>query len=122
MAVASMWLSDDPTAETLEVTVTNGPASGEAGGATLAGYGLVGLDERVRRAGGTLEAGPVGDAFRLRARLPVNASRDAPRETSTRQALVAARRRLRRGPVATFWAPGVLGVVLVAVFLPRGGT
>ncbi|WP_438672126.1 hypothetical protein, partial [Spongiactinospora gelatinilytica] len=72
--------------------------------------------------GGTLEAGPQGDGFRLRARLPVDASRDALQGISTRRALAAARQRLRRGLVATFWAPAVLGVVLVAVFLLRGGT
>ncbi|WP_147267911.1 sensor histidine kinase [Spongiactinospora rosea] len=106
-----------PTADSLEVTIANGPPT-RAGGAAQAGYGLVGLAERVRPAGGTLEAGPDGDGFRLRARLPAY----APPETPTRQALAAARQRLRRGLVTMFWAPGVLVVVLVAVFLLRGGT
>ena len=35
------------------------------------GYGLTGLRERVRLLGGDFEAGPMGDGFRVRARLPL---------------------------------------------------
>lgn len=133
--------------DVLEVTVANGPArgrrarpTGPAGsgyraagpdgsgyrpaGLDGSGYGLVGLDERVRLAGGTLRAGPDGDGFTLTARLPVHAQQVAPPPSATvpELALAGARRRLNRGLVTTFWAPAVLGVVLVAVFLLRGGT
>ncbi|MDH2430137.1 histidine kinase [Sphaerisporangium sp. TRM90804] len=39
-------------------------------GRSRAGHGLVGLAERVRLAGGTLSAGPVGGGFTVTARLP----------------------------------------------------
>jgi signal transduction histidine kinase len=115
------------TGDMLEVTVANGRAqSPRQGPADLAGfgYGLVGLDERVRLAGGTLRAGPDGDGFTLTARLPVHAQQAAPPVPATppELALAGARQTLRRGLVTTFWAPTVLGIILVAVFLLRGGT
>ncbi len=138
------------TGDVLEVTVANGPAHGprqRPADPAGSGYGLVGLDERVRLAGGTLHArpggplhadpdgplhagpegtlhaGPEGDGFTLTARLPVNAQQAASPSpaTSPELALAGARQRLRRGLVTTFWAPTVLGIALVAVFLLRGG-
>ncbi len=115
------------TSDMLEVTVANGRAHGmqqmpadPAG----SGYGLVGLDERIRLAGGTLRAGPDGDGFTLTACLPVDAQQAAAPSPVTRPelALTGARQTLHRSLVTTFWAPTVLGVVLVAVFLLRGGT
>jgi signal transduction histidine kinase len=60
------------------VVVTSGPAEepgagggGSGGPAPGGGSGLVGLRARIEDVGGTLEAGPHGDGFRLTARLPV---------------------------------------------------
>ncbi|OEJ51444.1 sensor histidine kinase [Streptomyces agglomeratus] len=59
----------------LTVLVVNGPPAGpaspvEAGGA--GGHGLVGMRERVRLTGGTLDTGPLPDGgFRVAARLPL---------------------------------------------------
>ncbi|SFS51034.1 sensor histidine kinase [Saccharopolyspora flava] len=53
----------------LSVTVTNGPSPRPP--APGAGYGLLGMRERVALAGGTLETGPTGDGgFRVAAVLP----------------------------------------------------
>ena len=55
----------------LRITISNGPgAPGEA--ALGAGLGLVGLAERVRLLGGTLDHGRTGAGFRLAARIPFN--------------------------------------------------
>ncbi|WP_017588058.1 sensor histidine kinase [Nocardiopsis ganjiahuensis] len=60
----------------LTVTVTDDGTAGTAGGAAPGehgeGSGLLGMRERVRMVGGTLEAGPVpGGGFRVSARLPL---------------------------------------------------
>ncbi len=58
------------TADETEVTVEN-TASGAAGlRPTGGGRGLIGLDERVRLAGGVLTHGPYAGGFRVTARLP----------------------------------------------------
>ncbi|MEV5297672.1 sensor histidine kinase [Amycolatopsis methanolica] len=43
-------------------------------GGSEPGYGLVGLRDRVDLVGGTLEAGPHGDGWRVRALIPVETS------------------------------------------------
>jgi signal transduction histidine kinase len=58
----------------LTVLVVNGPS--EEGGSPLetsgTGHGLVGMRERVRLTGGTLDTGPLpGGGFRVAARLPL---------------------------------------------------
>ncbi|MFJ3914085.1 sensor histidine kinase [Streptomyces vinaceus] len=63
-------------AENVLVLVVNGPAARaaavEPGGAGT-GHGLVGMQERVRLTGGTLDTGPLPDGgFRVAARLPLN--------------------------------------------------
>ena len=64
----------------LRITVSNGPgAQGEP--ALGAGLGLVGLAERVRLLGGTLDHGPTGAGFRLAARIPLNNQNQAHRDT-----------------------------------------
>nr|WSW71431.1 histidine kinase [Streptomyces sp. NBC_00995] len=54
------------------VRVENGPAPGSTGWADTpgTGLGLIGLDERVRLAGGTFTHGPHADGFAVVARLP----------------------------------------------------
>jgi signal transduction histidine kinase len=87
------------------------------------GTGLVGLDERVRLAGGALTHGPSGDGFAVRARLPLSGerlpvpsthSRDAEAPTSARE-LDRARRRVRRGLKQTIVVPLAALAVLVAL-------
>lgn len=87
------------------------------------GTGLVGLDERVRLAGGVLSHGPSGGGFAVRARLPLSGerppvpstdSRDPEAPTSARE-LDRARRRVRRGLRQTIVVPAAALAVLVAL-------
>ncbi|MHA4819148.1 sensor histidine kinase [Streptomyces aculeolatus] len=110
-------------ADHAEVTVANGspPASAAKplkASQTSGGYGLVGLDERVRLAGGTLRAQPVDGGFAVTARLPLTpgAAPAPPREYAARRELAAARRRVRRGIVDAIWVP-VVGTVVLGVLL-----
>ncbi|MFB4281264.1 sensor histidine kinase [Nonomuraea sp. MTCD27] len=59
----------------LRVRVRNGPARSRPTGRS-GGLGLAGLRERVRLAGGTLAAGPVGDGFELTVTLPREGEED----------------------------------------------
>ncbi|WP_156722537.1 sensor histidine kinase [Streptomyces apocyni] len=70
--------SDD---EQLTVLVVNGPATtpGSALETTGTGHGLVGMRERVRLTGGSLDVGPLPDGgFRVAARLPLRTKGTAP--------------------------------------------
>ncbi|WP_326797360.1 histidine kinase [Streptomyces sp. NBC_01808] len=105
-----------------EVTVVNGtppPRTAKAlkASQTPGGYGLVGLDERVRLAGGTLHAQPVDGGFAVTARLPLTpgAAPAPPREYAARRELAAARRRVRRGILDAIWIPVVGTIVLGAL-------
>jgi signal transduction histidine kinase len=109
-------------ADHVEVTVANGPpptgaAKPSHAAATTGGYGLVGLDERVRLAGGTLRAQPVDGGFAVTARLPLapGAAPAPPREYAAQRELAAARRRVRRGILDAIWVPVVGTVVLGAL-------
>lgn len=62
-------LSWERTAVRLTVT-DNGAAGGAAPGGGV-GFGLNGMAERARLAGGTVEAGPLGSGFRVRLTIPV---------------------------------------------------
>ncbi len=119
----------------LVVTVTNdAPPHRPTSDGT--GYGLIGLDERVRIAGGSLSAAATPDSgFEVTARLPLR-GRDAGDTASPNPAhtifparppgtahaeLVTAQARLRRGMLVTFWTPTLAGVALLAAYLLGGG-
>ncbi|MQY13791.1 hypothetical protein SRB5_39460 [Streptomyces sp. RB5] len=100
------------------VTVANdAPPAGPLPGSG-SGHGLVGLDERVRLAGGRLHAHPVDGGFAVTARLPLAAGAAAtpPGERRSREALERARRKVRRSMLDAIWVPvvaaGVLGVTM----------
>jgi signal transduction histidine kinase len=58
----------------LELEVSNGPG-GRANGTAGTGHGIIGMRERARLYGGTLDAGPRPDGgFRVRATLPLEAA------------------------------------------------
>ncbi|MGW7362736.1 sensor histidine kinase [Streptomyces sp. NPDC054841] len=64
----------------LTVLVVNGPATGSAQPleTTGTGHGLVGMRERVRLTGGTLDTGPLPDGgFRIAARMPLTTEGDS---------------------------------------------
>ncbi|WP_189108330.1 sensor histidine kinase [Streptomyces camponoticapitis] len=105
------------------VVVENGPSPSAPGSAVRrggsgreAGRGLIGLDERVRLAGGSFEYGPRDGGFSVSARLPhVPPARRPPPSTSTSpspQEHRAARRRVSRTLVAAVMVPLVTAGVL----------
>ncbi|MFI0983179.1 sensor histidine kinase [Streptomyces sp. NPDC021093] len=111
--------------DVLAVTVVNGPAAQgvSAPGVASGSTGLIGLDERVRLAGGTLRAGHAPDGgFEVVARLPATAGA-APRPaadpypTVSARELARARERVRGRLRQTVLAPlAVLaGILLVMV-------
>jgi signal transduction histidine kinase len=63
------------TDRAVELEVTDPGPARATGRAGSAGHGLVGLDERARLVGGSLEHGTRGDGFRVHATLPVGAGR-----------------------------------------------
>ncbi|MFH8242613.1 histidine kinase [Streptomyces sp. NPDC018321] len=65
--------------ETVVSVVNELPHNGGSPSATGSGAGLIGLDERVRLAGGTLRAGPTGGGFEVHARLPRTPGAVSPR-------------------------------------------
>ncbi|MFF4286940.1 sensor histidine kinase [Streptomyces sp. NPDC001633] len=106
----------------LRVTVTNAaPPPGPAPAAVSGGSGLVGLDERVRLAGGTLHSGPAPDGgFTVAARLPLTGgpltgSAAAPQPTAAARELDRARRQVRRRLRQTVTVPLALFAALLAL-------
>jgi hypothetical protein len=108
--------------EGVTVEVTNPlPPGGGSSGLASGGTGLVGLDERVRLAGGTLQHGPTpGGGFRVRAVLPRAGGpvpRTAPQSPTAARELSLARGKVRRGLVQAIVAPvavvAVLGVLML---------
>ncbi|WP_237291276.1 sensor histidine kinase [Streptomyces sp. Sge12] len=96
-----------------EVAVTNGPvglrpcertaAPARSAGSSL---GLIGLDERVRMAGGSFAAGPEGDGFAVRAVLPHRPGAAPPRPADVLPPEHrTARRRLHRTAVTAVLVP-----------------
>ncbi|MFB9521532.1 sensor histidine kinase [Streptomyces cremeus] len=112
----------DPRAQALSVAVTHPAPPGGAPSPGLAsgGTGLVGLDERVRLAGGALTHGPAPDGgFAVRARLPLAGAPvpRAPQAPVAARELSRARRQVRRGLVQAVVAPAAAVVVLGALIL-----
>ncbi|MFF7854243.1 histidine kinase [Streptomyces sp. NPDC007904] len=91
------------------VTVTNGRPTRDGSPAAGGGSGLPALRAAVTAVGGTFEAGPHADGYRVRARVPARASAPArpPRPSA------APRARARRRVVAGLGAAAGAGVVLV---------
>jgi signal transduction histidine kinase len=56
----------------VDLEVRDSGAAGQAGelGTSGSGYGLLGMRERAELLGGTLEAGPEGEGFVVRLRVP----------------------------------------------------
>ncbi|MEU2545110.1 histidine kinase [Streptomyces roseolus] len=93
------------TASRVTVRVVSGPGEG-AGEPGSGGFGLVGLDERVRLAGGTLTHGPVrGGGFALTAVLPRRTPAAVPAAPTSARELDRARRRVRKDLVRAIWIP-----------------
>jgi hypothetical protein len=121
-AAVTVALGMDPAAGEAVVTVSNAaPPTGSPPRAGSGGYGLVGLDERVRLAGGRLHVQPVGGGFTVTARLPLTEGATAtppgsqPELASARE-LARARRRVRRSMIDAIWVPVAGAVVLLLVF------
>ncbi|WP_231934761.1 sensor histidine kinase [Micromonospora viridifaciens] len=90
------------------VGVVNGaPPAGPLPGPASPGTGLLALRERVRLAGGTLDAGPHQGGFAVTARLPLAA--DAADGPDTRPVPAAAPGRADAGPAAADGGAGLIG-------------
>ncbi|WP_234326352.1 sensor histidine kinase [Streptomyces sp. NRRL S-337] len=106
----------------LRVTVTNAaPPPGPAPAAVSGGSGLVGLDERVRLAGGALHSGPTPDGgFTVAARLPLTGgpltgANAAPQPTAAARELDRARRQVRRRLRQTVTVPLAVTAALLVL-------
>ncbi|MEV0810109.1 histidine kinase [Micromonospora sp. NPDC050200] len=116
----------------VEVRVVNAPPpAGPLPGPPSHGSGLLALRERVRLAGGTLDAGPAGDGgFAVAARLPLTSAADgrpaAPRPGEGADGLRAgtpgrlrdARRGVRRSLLAALAAPPAAALLLSLAYYP----
>ncbi|TMQ95075.1 sensor histidine kinase [Actinomadura soli] len=83
------------------------------------GHGLIGLDERVRQAGGTLHAHPTAKGFTVTAHLPLSAGAPAtpPRAASTtREHAATTRRTARRRALHTIGLP-TAGITVLLLFM-----
>ncbi|MEU4653373.1 histidine kinase [Streptomyces sp. NPDC023723] len=101
------------TAREVAVRVTDeGTGAGPVPGG---GRGLIGLDERVRLAGGALAYGPRGAGFAVTAQVPrAPGAAPAPRLATLPQEHQRERRRLRRVGWAALWMPLTAVVLLGA--------
>lgn len=105
------------------VTVINeapaaGPRRAPAAHPGVPGHGLVGLDERVRQAGGTARARPFRGGFVVTARLPLRPGAPAtpPGDCGVAwRKFAVARRRARRRMIDAAWTPIAATVVLLAL-------
>ncbi|MGX7827113.1 histidine kinase [Actinokineospora sp. 24-640] len=95
------------------VTVRNAAPATAPEPAVGSGTGLIGLRERARLAGGTLDAGPDGDGFAVTARLP----HDGVPAATAADHYAAARRDSRRSLVAAVLVPAALAAGLIVIML-----
>ncbi|MGW7309909.1 sensor histidine kinase [Streptomyces sp. NPDC054835] len=97
----------------VRVRVTSGPAGPGRSGLASGGTGLVGLDERVRLAGGTLGQRVTAEGgFELSAALPPRPPAPRPAAPRSARELDRARREVRRGLARVIWIPLALLVAL----------
>jgi signal transduction histidine kinase len=105
--------------DAVTTTVCNARPTASSPGLASGRAGLVGLDERVRLAGGTLSHGPSADGgFMVVARMPVtrpSAPVPAPTRSISQRELEHARGRLRRGLRQAVVAPFAAGAVLASL-------
>lgn len=114
-APVTVWLGRDPATGDAVVTVTNAaPPAGPLPSTGSGGYGLVGLDERVRLAGGRLQARAAVGGFEVTARLPLTAGAAATPQDSRRDVAVT-RRNARRNTIDAIWAPVAVTAALAAL-------
>jgi signal transduction histidine kinase len=106
--------TDSATGEAVVAVSNAAPPAGRLPGTGAAGFGLVGLDERVRLAGGRLRAEPVDGGYTVTARLPLTAGAATAPHDSERE-LAVARRQARRSMIDAIWAPVVVSAVLLAL-------
>ncbi|MFI8960724.1 sensor histidine kinase [Streptomyces sp. NPDC053493] len=97
-----------------------GPGGTSPSGLASGGTGLVGLDERVRLAGGSLRHGPTGEGgFALSAVLPLDPPAPRPAAPRSARELDLARRQVRRGLARAIWIPlallAALGLLMAGV-------
>ncbi|MGW0909014.1 sensor histidine kinase [Streptomyces sp. NPDC002853] len=110
--------------DALRLTVVNDPApAGRLPGVASGGSGLVGLDERVRLAGGTLRADPTDDGgFGVTAELPAAGAAprttDAPRPSTSARELELARRQIRRRLAQTVLTPLAVLAAILLLMIP----
>ncbi|MFC9385678.1 sensor histidine kinase [Streptomyces venezuelae] len=132
---AAVTVTVAPEAADVRVEVVSGPgtdgprggsAAGPGGagpaGSGSGGRGLVGLDERVRLAGGTLTHRTTGDGgFALTAVLPRKAPAPLPAAPTSARELDRARREVRKGLARAIWVPlallAALGTLMAGVAL-----
>jgi signal transduction histidine kinase len=96
------------------VTVANGPPPEPPADTIGGGYGLVGLRERVRLLGGTLDAGPRDDGFALVATLPHHAEPVTENDDAVRD-LKRARGAAHRGLASAIRMPLLAGSVVAVL-------
>ncbi|MER5961280.1 histidine kinase [Streptomyces sp. NPDC002057] len=120
---AAVTVSVTQEAGNVRAEVVSGPgAPGGTRSPGSGGTGLVGLDERVRLAGGTLAHGATGDGgFALAAVLPRGAPTPLPAAPTSARELDRARREVRKGLARAIWIPlallAALGLLMAGVAL-----
>ncbi|WFE34500.1 histidine kinase [Micromonospora sp. WMMD975] len=131
---APVTVAVERAADAVTVAVVNPrPPAGPLPGPASHGSGLLALRERVRLAGGTLDAGPRDGGWAVTAHLPLTvatavataqhhpsdgAPRDGARPDEAAHRLRDARRRVRRSLLVAVGAPAGLALVLALVYYP----